>query len=232
MPDIPDTKPRPGLRHRTGPVVPAHREPAVAAREPETVGGPAEPRRRVLRSSRRRLVAMGLTGAASLLVVTILLQPGARPAEFRADAASPAVPEPSRPAGPTAGSATPSVDAAATTRPPEPLQRLSAAATLGTRPSPSATVHVTVVPAQQEGEVRSLVHDHGTAIQFVNGRDEPVVLYWLDYQGTRERYAVLGSGASRRQPTFVSHPWVITDLTGRALTIVLPASRPAQATIT
>ncbi|GIF40778.1 VHL beta domain-containing protein [Actinoplanes xinjiangensis] len=91
---------------------------------------------------------------------------------------------------------------------------------------------VTVLSAQREKDLRSIETDKRTEIDFVNHRDESVVIYWLDYQGARERYLVLDSGDARQQPTFVGHPWVITTMGGHSLAVVLPADRPAQATIT
>ncbi|WP_446217955.1 VHL beta domain-containing protein [Micromonospora sp. IBHARD004] len=37
-------------------------------------------------------------------------------------------------------------------------------------------------------------------------RPEPVALHWLDYDGQRQQYAVLQSGQSYRQQTYVGHP--------------------------
>ena len=79
--------------------------------------------------------------------------------------------------------------------------------------------------------MRSVISQAGTAIDFVNRRNTTVVVDWLNYRGARVHYAVLKPGQTYRQETFVGHPWVVTDLRGRALTIVLPASQPDQAEI-
>ncbi|MDI6102269.1 hypothetical protein QLQ12_26990 [Actinoplanes sp. NEAU-A12] len=71
-----------------------------------------------------------------------------------------------------------------------------------------------------------------TEIKIFNHRDEPIVINWLDYRGIRERYGILPTGAVLAQPTYVNHPWVITDLRGRSLAVLLPTTRPGQVTIT
>ncbi|WP_189329972.1 hypothetical protein [Actinoplanes ianthinogenes] len=176
--------------------------------------------------SRRRLFAAGSISLAVALTSAVLVRPGTRSTASRADAALPA------PAGVDRSPAGTAPASSATTRRSEQSPHTSSSPTAGTRPSPAGAPRVVVVPAQREGQVKSLADDRSTEIQFVNDRREPVVIYWLDYRGARRRYAVLHSGGTRQQPTFVSHPWVITDLAGRALTIFLPASRPARATIT
>ncbi|GIE60783.1 hypothetical protein BJY16_005479 [Actinoplanes octamycinicus] len=189
-------------------------------------------RPRPLSRRRRRLIVAGVLGASSALAAAVLLlQPRIQLVTSFAGVTLPPATHPGRlptysfapsPAAPASGTATRQRQS-----PPHRTSTTSPPASTGPVP-----VQVTVLSARSEGRVRSLDDERSTEIQFVNDRDEPVVIYWLDYRGTRERYAVLGSGKTRQQPTFVSHPWVITDLTGRALTIFLPASRPARATIT
>lgn len=64
-----------------------------------------------------------------------------------------------------------------------------------------------------EGSSRSLRADQPTALVFVNEASSPedvVSVYWLDYDGNRQHYFDLFPGESRRQETYLTHPWVIT----------------------
>jgi hypothetical protein len=100
-------------------------------------------------------------------------------------------------------------------------------------PAPTtAPARVTLLPADHERGLRSVESHRETEIKFVNHRDEPIVINWLDYRGVRERYGILDTGGVREQPTYVNHPWVITDLRGESLAVLLPTTRPAQVTIT
>jgi len=49
-----------------------------------------------------------------------------------------------------------------------------------------------------------------------------VRLYWLDYEGKRVLYGNIPEGQTVRQPTFTSHPWVITDTNDKCLELYIP----------
>jgi hypothetical protein len=252
VPDVADTTSRHGARRHTDRRAPVRHDPAVHAPTPERAPAPASRSGRLSRR-RRRLLAMGLTGVVSAGSVAALLRPTAEPAEFYADSVAVGVTDPGRlnpaagpagsssPAGswPLAGSSltvgsSPSVGSGRTTLPsgsPSAPGRTPRSAEASAKPT-TAPAMVTVLSAQREKDLRSIETDKRTEIDFVNHRDESVVIYWLDYQGARERYLVLDSGAIRQQPTFVGHPWVITTMGGHSLAVILPADRPAQATIT
>ena len=87
------------------------------------------------------------------------------------------------------------------------------------------------LPISAEPTLRSHVSDQDTEVEFVNGRSEAVVIYWLDFGGRRIRYHRLPPGASYVQPTFVTHPWVITTTDNRPLVIIQPTSEPRRITI-
>lgn len=48
-----------------------------------------------------------------------------------------------------------------------------------------------------------------TAIRFRNGLDEPVLVYWLNYDGEEIRYKTLKPGREYTQHTYVTHPWIV-----------------------
>jgi hypothetical protein len=53
-------------------------------------------------------------------------------------------------------------------------------------------------------------------------------MYWLNYQGDRQLYANLEPGQSIGQQTFLTHPWVIVDDEGKAISLFLPGSNQNQ----
>ena len=60
-------------------------------------------------------------------------------------------------------------------------------------------------------------------ITFSNQRGQAINLFWIDYQGVRQFYNELQPGESVVQPTFITHPWVITDKdTGECVQLVMP----------
>lgn len=185
---------------------------------------------------------MGLAGVVSAGSVVALLRPTApEPVDLHADSTAVGVPNPAGPTPDPSGpvSSPPAARASGSALPSRSPSARSRSAPRSMSPSPvasgkptTAPAMVTVLSAQREKDLRSIETDTKTEIDFVNHRDEPVVVYWLDYQGARERYAVLGSGDTSQQPTYVGHPWVVTTVKGHSLAVYLPATRPARATIT
>ncbi len=88
-------------------------------------------------------------------------------------------------------------------------------------------------PLSPTHERRLRSHGGGpeTFIDFVNTRRERVAVYWLNYEGRRQRYALLEPGQSYRQQTYVGHPWVVTDERGGALVCFEPARHTSRAVI-
>ncbi len=65
----------------------------------------------------------------------------------------------------------------------------------------------------EEGSVRSISGDVSVNITFgaVGENDETQFkIYWLDYQGRRQLYKHIFAGDTHRQPTFMTHPWLVT----------------------
>lgn len=53
--------------------------------------------------------------------------------------------------------------------------------------------------------------DEKTQIIFRNERAEAIRVYWINYSGHRELYGSIDPGETHTQPTFATHPWVVTD---------------------
>ena len=64
---------------------------------------------------------------------------------------------------------------------------------------------------KQERGLRSVQGNVHTTMNFINKRDHEIRTYWLDYQGRRVFYKALPSKGQHTQPTYQTHPWVVTD---------------------
>ncbi|MFI2709091.1 hypothetical protein ACH495_03020 [Micromonospora sp. NPDC018662] len=156
----------------------------------------------------------------------ILASPGTPAAELSTESYSPApVSLSTRAALPTRSPAPPRRTTAAA-RPPAPKPSVSRTAPPAPRPG-----ELTPLPASREPTLRSSGGGPETFVDFVNARTAPVVVNWLDYDGRRQRYAVLQAGQSYRQQTYLGHPWVVTDEQGRALACFEPARQTLRAVI-
>jgi hypothetical protein len=174
-------------------------------------------------------VAAGVLVAA---VLTLVLVPSSAH-RSAGDPPPPAAPAPNPPPFtlPTPGATSPSTPA----REPSGAYTVSRRPTRPAPPSrpeaPAGPPALAPLPPSRESGLRSVESERDTAIEFVNARAETVIVYWLDFAGRRVRYAILGAGASYRQQTYVTHPWVVTDVRQTALVVFLPAAEPARATI-
>jgi von Hippel-Lindau disease tumor supressor len=89
----------------------------------------------------------------------------------------------------------------------------------------------TAATAQERhaGELKGLKSANSgleTIITFINKSNETVKLYWLDFDGKRKLYETLAAGQKCDQPTFVLHPWVVTDAQDRAWALFYPDAQP------
>jgi VHL beta domain len=58
-----------------------------------------------------------------------------------------------------------------------------------------------------------------TGMTFVNRSDEPVKIYWLNFQGERVLYQYLPPGGRHTQKTFMGHNWLVTTLAEQCIGI-------------
>ncbi|MFC4148888.1 hypothetical protein ACFO0M_21755 [Micromonospora mangrovi] len=124
--------------------------------------------------------------------------------------------------------------------PPRPTHRPTRPPTRKPSPTPSPSSprppaprsdELTPLPPSQEPYLRSAGGGPETFIDFANARAEAVIVYWLDYDGHRQQYAVLQPGQSYRQQTYVGHPWVVTNGQGFGLVCFQPVDRTMRAVI-
>jgi len=89
-----------------------------------------------------------------------------------------------------------------------------------------------------ESTLHSIESNVATSIQFTNNTAGSVNVYWINDQGQRVFYrggpfSPLAAGQSYVQGTFLTHPWIITDVaTNSCLGIWLPTESPDTAVIT
>jgi hypothetical protein len=76
-----------------------------------------------------------------------------------------------------------------------------------------------------EERLRSAEGNTKTYMNFANRTGQPIRTYWLNYEGQRQYYAEIQAGATLRQPTFLTHPWVITDARDNCLQILMPQAQ-------
>ena len=74
-----------------------------------------------------------------------------------------------------------------------------------------------------EPSLKSLNGNQSITVTFQNQSNEAISAYWLDYSGKRVFYRRLNGGESYAQPTYISHPWVFVDASGKCRRIVMPS---------
>ena len=72
---------------------------------------------------------------------------------------------------------------------------------------------------ESEAKFASGPSKDATSLTFVNRSDEPVKVYWLNYQGERKLYQYLPPGGRHTQQTFIGHNWLVTTLTEECIGI-------------
>ena len=63
-------------------------------------------------------------------------------------------------------------------------------------------------------------------MKFVNRSGQTVNVYWLDYEGDRKFYQALRDGEFYVQPTYLTHPWLVTNENGEAWEVYHPTEQP------
>ena len=75
---------------------------------------------------------------------------------------------------------------------------------------------------EKESKLRS--KEGVTPVEFTltNRSKNKIVLYWLNYEGKRIKYEEVIPGDQVKQPTFLTHPWVVTNTQGQCVRILTP----------
>ena len=81
-----------------------------------------------------------------------------------------------------------------------------------------------------ESTSRSLNSNTDTSFTLVNRSTVAISLFWLNFQGQRVHYQDVPAGQTRGQATFITHPWVAADPSGRCIRL-FQVTTPATITI-
>jgi hypothetical protein len=106
--------------------------------------------------------------------------------------------------------------------PPNTQSRSSGVPDIGTTPSSAKTA------CHEEKNARSVEGHRSAMISFRNDSPTPVRIYWVDYTGNRKFYKEIANGQRHDQPTYLTHPWVVTDLAGNCIGFYLPHVQPQE----
>jgi hypothetical protein len=74
---------------------------------------------------------------------------------------------------------------------------------------------------RNERGLRSVRGDVHTEMKFLNNSNREVRTYWLDYRGRRVFYKEIPAHDQYTQPTYQTHPWVVTDRHNHCLLVVV-----------
>lgn len=77
-----------------------------------------------------------------------------------------------------------------------------------------------------EASYASQPSNESTGITFVNHGENPVKVYWLNFQGGRVLYKSLPPGGGYTQQTFIGHNWIVTTSTEQCIGIFATAPPP------
>lgn len=71
----------------------------------------------------------------------------------------------------------------------------------------------------KERSSRSTESVKATNFSLVNQTKDTLIVYWLDFEGNRQKWFEVSSGATAKQDTFMTHSWVVTKPNGQCLRI-------------
>ncbi|QGZ35387.1 hypothetical protein [Stappia indica] len=87
------------------------------------------------------------------------------------------------------------------------------------------------ISCYEEGDIASVPSDRPARMIFVNDRNRPVIVHWLDFDGLRQTQAEVPPGGRMIQDTLAGHPWLVSNLRGRCLGIYLAGGGTRTVTI-
>ena len=84
---------------------------------------------------------------------------------------------------------------------------------------------------KEERRKRSIESTVEALVTFDNQSSKAVKVYWINFTGDRVFYKTLSPRQKYTQRTFLTHPWVVTDMEGNGLKFHLPTSEPSSVLI-
>lgn len=98
-------------------------------------------------------------------------------------------------------------------------------------PRPGAPGASGGLSCREEGEITSVPSSQPARMIFVNERNRPVVVHWLDFAGLRQTQAGVPPGGRMIQDTLAGHPWLVATQDGRCLGIYVAGGGTRTVTI-
>ena len=86
----------------------------------------------------------------------------------------------------------------------------------------STAAAVNVCPTTKGKSKVGTVH---AQVNFVNQTGKTVSVYWLNYSGKRVFYKKLLAGKRYSQPTYLTHPWLVLDPSGKCVAYLVTNSQ-------
>jgi von Hippel-Lindau disease tumor suppressor protein len=102
------------------------------------------------------------------------------------------------------------------------LPSLHAAASGVPAPDPSCA---------KQNTARPLNDNTPSVITFVNDTSETVQTVWINFSGKHVVYEQIAPGESYMQGTWLTHPWIVADLSGTCLTLYIDAAKQATVVV-
>lgn len=94
---------------------------------------------------------------------------------------------------------------------------------------------LTTQSCSKEPSLRSLFSLAPTFVRFINETSQLIVVHWLNFEGQRDasenQKVTINAGQSEGRSTFLTHPFLVTDASGKCLGIFLPTLEPSLAVI-
>jgi len=88
-----------------------------------------------------------------------------------------------------------------------------------------------IVTCSQEQTLKSLPRTAPIRLQLYNSSGADIRVFALDFEGKRSRYVMIGDDRSAPIPTYIGHPWVVTDTSGQCVEIIMPGQSTRFVTI-
>ena len=76
-----------------------------------------------------------------------------------------------------------------------------------------------------EKALNSKEDSRNATMDFQNNSGETRKIYWLDYNGERVLYKIMKENENFYITTYITHPWIITDGSGKCLEIHMPNNK-------
>lgn len=98
----------------------------------------------------------------------------------------------------------------------------AAPATTAAAPAPTDPLPATEVPCAAVPKLSSATSTTTAKLVFVNATKSDRTLVWLGFDGKPKEYGKLKPGETQTQSTFVTHPWMVTDVAGTCRQVFMP----------